>query len=186
MNNKKTKKCVLISNFLRGGLGFPGLKLRASIFVFHTPSIIQPRPLYWGLTAWYINMNLKGFVKTDEKLRNYRKETWRKLLVMNKGRRKSSDEQLSLASLFLFCAIKKHRFYIGKNLPPSCGLLSKALWTSKEKRKVAKLRSSHAEDVLYHTSGSARVFGYTVYRGFLNRVYGILQLKDEYSVYHFL
>ena len=24
--------------------------------------------------------------------------------------------------------------------------------------------------------GSARVFGYTVYRGFLNRVYGILQL----------
>ena len=33
--------------------------------------------------------------------------------------------------------------------------------TSKEKRKVAKLRSSHAEDVLYHTSGSARVFGYT-------------------------
>ena len=118
-------------------------------------------------------MNLKGFVKTDEKLRNYRKETWRKqlkstekLLVMNKGQRKSSDEQLSLASLFLFCAIKKHRFYIGKNLPPSCGLLSKALWTSKEKRKVAKLRSSHAEDVLYHTSGSARVFGYTVYRGF--------------------
>ena len=88
-------------------------------------------------------MNLKGFVKTDEKLRNYRKETWRKqlkstekLLVMNKGRRKSSDEQLSLASLFLFCAIKKHRFYIGKNLPPSCGLLSKALWTSKEKEKL--------------------------------------------------
>ena len=75
---------------------------------------------------------------------------------------------------------------MGKNLPPSCGLLSKALWTSKEKRKVAKLRSSHAEDVLYHTSGSARVFGYTVFRGFLNRVYGILQLKDEYSVYHFL
>ena len=26
-------------------------------------------------------------------------------------------------------------------------------------------------------SGSARVFGYTVYRGFLNRVYSILQLK---------
>ena len=138
-------------------------------------------------------MNLKGFVKTDEKLRKYRKETWRKqlkstekLLVMNKGRRKSSDEQLCLASLFLFCAIKNRRFYIGKNLPPSCRLLSKALWTSKEKRKVAKLRSSHAEDVLYHTSGSARVFRYTVYRGFLNRVYGILQLKDEYSVYHFL
>ena len=35
-------------------------------------------------------------------------------------------------------------------------------------------------------SGSARVFGYTVYRGFLNRVYGILQLKYGYSVYHFL
>ena len=34
--------------------------------------------------------------------------------------------------------------------------------------------------------GSARVFGYTVYRGFLNRVYGILQLKYGYSVYHFL
>ena len=35
-------------------------------------------------------------------------------------------------------------------------------------------------------SGSARVFGYTVYRGFLNRVYGILQLKYGYSVYQFL
>ena len=35
-------------------------------------------------------------------------------------------------------------------------------------------------------SGSARVFGYTVYRGFLNRVYSILQLKYGYSVYHFL
>ena len=34
--------------------------------------------------------------------------------------------------------------------------------------------------------GSARVFGYTEYRGFLNRVYGILQLKYGYSVYHFL
>ena len=37
-----------------------------------------------------------------------------------------------------------------------------------------------------HYSGSARVFGYTVYRGFLNRVYGILQLKYGYLVYHFL
>ena len=35
-------------------------------------------------------------------------------------------------------------------------------------------------------TGSARVLGYTVYRGFLNRVYGILQLKYGYSVYHFL
>ena len=35
-------------------------------------------------------------------------------------------------------------------------------------------------------SGSARLFGYTVYRGFLNQVYGILQLKYGYSVYHFL
>ena len=35
-------------------------------------------------------------------------------------------------------------------------------------------------------SGSARVFGYMVYGGFLNRVYGILQLKYGYSVYHFL
>ena len=39
---------------------------------------------------------------------------------------------------------------------------------------------------LIHCSGSARVFEYTVYRGFLNRVYGILQLKYGYSVYHFL
>ena len=36
------------------------------------------------------------------------------------------------------------------------------------------------------SSGLARVFGYTVYRGFLNRVYGILQLKYGYLVYHFL
>ena len=35
-------------------------------------------------------------------------------------------------------------------------------------------------------TGLARVFGYTVYRGFLNQVYGILQLKYRYSVYHFL
>ena len=35
-------------------------------------------------------------------------------------------------------------------------------------------------------TGSARVIGYTVYRGFFNRIYGILQLKYEYSVYHFL
>ena len=36
-------------------------------------------------------------------------------------------------------------------------------------------------------SGSARVLGYTVYGGFLNWVYGILQLKyGAYSVYHFL
>ena len=35
-------------------------------------------------------------------------------------------------------------------------------------------------------SGSARVFGYSVFRGVLNRVYGILQLKYRYSVYHFL
>ena len=39
---------------------------------------------------------------------------------------------------------------------------------------------------IFFYSGSARVFGYTVYRGFLNRVYGILQLKYGYSVYHFL
>ena len=35
-------------------------------------------------------------------------------------------------------------------------------------------------------TGSARVFGYSVFRGVLNRVYGILQLKYGYSVYHFL
>ena len=39
---------------------------------------------------------------------------------------------------------------------------------------------------LYKQSGSARVFGYSVFRGVLNRVYGILQLKYGYSVYHFL
>ena len=33
-----------------------------------------------------------------------------------------------------------------------------------------------------YLSGQARVLGYTVYRGFLNRVYGILQLKYGYSV----
>ena len=38
----------------------------------------------------------------------------------------------------------------------------------------------------YHMSGSARVFVYSVFRGVLNRVYGILQLKYGYSVYHFL
>ena len=87
-------------------------------------------------------MNLKGFVKTDEKLRNYRKETWRKqlkstekLLVMNKGRRKNSDEQLSLASLSLFCAIKKHRFYIGKNLL-LVGFFLKLLGRAKKKEKL--------------------------------------------------
>ena len=31
MNNKKTKKCVLIGNYLRGGLGFPGLKIRSTL-----------------------------------------------------------------------------------------------------------------------------------------------------------
>ena len=35
-------------------------------------------------------------------------------------------------------------------------------------------------------SGLARVFVYSVFRGVLNRVYGILQLKYGYSVYHFL
>lgn len=38
----------------------------------------------------------------------------------------------------------------------------------------------------YLFSGSARVFVYSVFRGVLNRVYGILQLKYGYSVYHFL
>ena len=36
------------------------------------------------------------------------------------------------------------------------------------------------------STGSARVFVYSVFRGVLNRVYGILQLKYGYSVYHFL
>ena len=30
-------------------------------------------------------------------------------------------------------------------------------------------------------TGSARVFGYTVYMGFLNRVYGVFWLKYEYT-----
>ena len=49
---------------------------------------------------------------------------------------------------------------------------------------------TYTEELIFKNSdlltGSARVFGYTVYRGFLNRVYGILQLKYRYSVYHFL
>ena len=39
---------------------------------------------------------------------------------------------------------------------------------------------------MVYFAGSARVFGYSVFRGVLNRVYGILQLKYGYSVYHFL
>ena len=35
-------------------------------------------------------------------------------------------------------------------------------------------------------TGSARVLGYSVVRGVVNRVYGILQLKYGYSVYHLL
>ena len=46
--------------------------------------------------------------------------------------------------------------------------------------------SKHRHELLKLKSGSAKVLGYTVYRGFLNRVYGILQLKYGYSVYHFL
>ena len=38
----------------------------------------------------------------------------------------------------------------------------------------------------FHWSGSARVFGYSVFRGVSNRVYGILRLKYGYSVYQFL
>ena len=57
------------------------------------------------------------------------------------------------------------------------------------KRKVV-IRSKHGlkmnvQERLWE-SGSARVLGYTVYKVFLNRVYGTLQLKYEYSVYHFL
>ena len=52
--------------------------------------------------------------------------------------------------------------------------------------KWNEIRSVKFETVRIHFSGLARVLGYTVYRGFLNRVYGILQLKYGYSVYHFL
>ena len=40
------------------------------------------------------------------------------------------------------------------------------------------------ETVRIHFSGSARVFGYTVYRGFLNRVYGIcLNMGIQYITF---
>ena len=151
MNNKKTKKCVLISNVLRGGLGFPGLKLRSS---FSTPLGV-----YWGLTAWYINMNLKGFVKTDEKRRNYRNETWwkqlkstEKLLAMNKGRRKSSDEQLSLASLSLFLRYKKASFLSRKKISLLlAGFFLKLFGRAKKKEKLPNCDPSYTEDVFYHT-----------------------------------
>ena len=42
------------------------------------------------------------------------------------------------------------------------------------------------ESHLHIFTGSARVFVYSVFRGVLNRVYGILQLKYGYSVYHSL
>ena len=60
------------------------------------------------------------------------------------------------------------------------------------KLAVATLNRARGENRMHsilatgNWSGSARVFGYTVYRGFLSRVYGILQLKYGYSVYHFL
>ena len=56
--------------------------------------------------------------------------------------------------------------------------------TVKDKGLSVIIESDYAR--VGRTSGSARVFGYTVYRSFLNRVYGILQLKYGYSVYHFL
>ena len=48
----------------------------------------------------------------------------------------------------------------------------------------AKLKKNSVQRIQSHlnSAGSARVFWYTVYRGFLNRVYGILQLKYGYSV----
>ena len=57
-----------------------------------------------------------------------------------------------------------------------------------ERRLWFRLRRARSHESAYewHLSGSARVLGYTVYRGFLNQVYGILQLKYGYSVYHFL
>ena len=47
----------------------------------------------------------------------------------------------------------------------------------KEKRKIGLEWNRNVHLTPFYISGSARVFGYTVYRGFLNRVYGILQLK---------
>ena len=60
----------------------------------------------------------------------------------------------------------------------------------REKLHVNHFRQYKSQRVNVHVSlhltGSARVFGYSVFRGVLNRVYGILQLKYGYSVYHFL
>ena len=47
----------------------------------------------------------------------------------------------------------------------------------KEKRKIGLEWNRNVHLTPFYISASARVFGYTVYRGFLNRVYGILQLK---------
>ena len=58
-------------------------------------------------------------------------------------------------------------------------------WSGDVIRRTGAVSHNRARPFFFN-SGSARVFGYTVYRGFLNRVYGILQLKHGYSVYHFL
>ena len=69
-------------------------------------------------------------------------------------------------------AYRKIRFIFLKILPP--------------RRQETVSIPKHRHELLKLKSGSARVLGYTVYRGFLNRVYGILQFKYGYSVYHFL
>ena len=51
-------------------------------------------------------------------------------------------------------------------------------------RKISFMIARPSSLRMFLKSGSARVFGYTVYRGFLNRVYGIFQLKYGYLVYH--
>ena len=55
--------------------------------------------------------------------------------------------------------------------------------TGQKKHKSHKREKSQRKEKL-GKSGSARVFEYTVYRGFLNQVYGIFQLKYGYWVYH--
>ena len=78
-------------------------------------------------------------------------------------------------------------FFFGWSLQPVFTLLTvvhvKVILVT---RTFGEKKNNKAETLSINQSGSARVSGYTVYRGFWNRVYGILQLKYGYSAYHFL
>ena len=71
-------------------------------------------------------------------------------------------------------AVKIHDFY------------QKLLYTVQSLETLGKMSECLALVQGVLNTGSARVFVYLVFRGVLNRVYGILQLKYGYSVYHFL